>query len=290
VKRLLPIVLLAILGCSREELRPPAAAALPVERAIAQIVDLVVPEGRPKVSIREIDADALTAADFRTELEAFSADTLTLWMPGRSRWLLIGWNGTNRVSLARAMEAVAVDAENTAALPDVFASYCGTREEILPAFEAKLEGRLLPEWFVSREIPALAWLSVEGVDADILKRVLADIRSAQVVRRLVLEGNIAAQAATDRKGEEAAEEKWARAMARNPRDPMLLERLQRLERNAKGFLAAGKVVQAMKCYETIVIVNPKDAAAVHNFGVCLKRIGKIDLAQKVLKRAEELAK
>ena len=46
----------------------------------------------------------------------------------------------------------------------------------------------------------------------------------------------------------------------------------------------------MKCYETMLLVNPNDAAAVHNFGVCLKKIGKADLAEKVLDRARKLQK
>ena len=46
----------------------------------------------------------------------------------------------------------------------------------------------------------------------------------------------------------------------------------------------------MKCYETIILVNPKDAVAIHNFGLCLRKIGKSELAEKVLERARELAK
>ena len=70
---------------------------------------------------------------------------------------------------------------------------------------------------------------------------------------------------------------------------MLLERIENLNRNAKGFLAVGKVLQAMKCYETIVLIRPNDAVAVHNFGMCLKKIGKLDLAEKVLAKAKKLA-
>ena len=79
-------------------------------------------------------------------------------------------------------------------------------------------------------------------------------------------------------------------MLRNPRDPMLLDRLDRLNRNANGFLEVGKVLQAMKCYETMILINPKDAAAVRNFGLCLRKIGRDEVAEKVLERARELAK
>ena len=95
--------------------------------------------------------------------------------------------------------------------------------------------------------------------------------------------------AVDKKGEEKATDTWARAALRNPRDPMLLERIEVLNRNAKGFLNLGKPVMAMKCYETLVLIRPDDPVAIHNFGMCLKRIGKLDLAEKVLERADKLA-
>jgi tetratricopeptide (TPR) repeat protein len=69
----------------------------------------------------------------------------------------------------------------------------------------------------------------------------------------------------------------------------LLERLDRLDRNAKGFMAVRKVLLAMKCYETMALIRPDDPVALHNFGMCLKKIGKLDLAEKVLERAKKLA-
>jgi Flp pilus assembly protein TadD len=45
---------------------------------------------------------------------------------------------------------------------------------------------------------------------------------------------------------------------------------------------------AMKCYETMLNIRPGDAAAAYNFGMCLKKIGKLDLAERVLGRAREL--
>ena len=97
------------------------------------------------------------------------------------------------------------------------------------------------------------------------------------------------QVANDRKSEEAAIEKWSRAAKRNPHDLLILERLDRLERNARGFLEVGKVLQAMKCYETMVLIKPT-ATSVNNFGMCLKKIGKLDMAEQVLKRAREMAR
>ena len=153
-----------------------------------------------------------------------------------------------------------------------------------------LKESVRPANFLTSKVGAVDWISAEGMDADLARTVLAEIRSMQVVRRQVVEGSLLAEVATDKTGEERATELWARSFLRNPTDLFLLERIDRLERNAKGFLEVGKILQAMKCYETIVLICPNDASAVHNFGMCLKKIGKLDLAEQVLKRAETLAK
>ena len=77
-------------------------------------------------------------------------------------------------------------------------------------------------------------------------------------------------------------------MLRNPRDPMLLDRLDRLSRNAGALLSVGNVAAAAKCYETMVVIHPTDASAVLNYGMCLRRLGKKEMSNQVLKRAGEL--
>ena len=47
-------------------------------------------------------------------------------------------------------------------------------------------------------------------------------------------------------------------------------------------------MQAMKCFETIILIQPKHASAIHNFGLCLKKLGRTDLADQLLERAETL--
>ena len=230
----------------------------------------------------------MSAADFRRELEAFAGEDVHVWMPGEKDWLLIGNLSTNPVPLAKAMEDFAADPKCTMSVAEVFASYAGTREDILPAFKRKLEGEVVPEWFITEKIPEIKWLDTSDVDEDILKQTLSEIRSAQVMRRELLRGNMLAAKAMDKKGEEAATEVWAKVALRSPDDPMLLGRIERLNNNAKGFLEVGKVLQAMKCYETVVLIRPNDAVAIHNFGMCLKKIGKLDLAEKVLAKAKKL--
>lgn len=280
----------AVVGCSKEPTRQVEKRELsaPVREAVYRIGKLErasVSEHSAKV----VDVSGMSAADFRRELEAFAGKDVHVWMPGEKNWLLIGNLSTNPVPLAKAMDAFAADTNCTMSVAEVFASYAGTREDILPAFKRKLKGEVVPEWFVTKDIPEIKWLDTSGVDEDILKTTLSGIRSAQVMRRELLRGNMLAAKATDKKSEEAATEVWAKVAIRSPNDPMLLERIERLNNNAKGFLSVGKVLQAMKCYETVVLIRPNDAAAVHNFGMCLMKIGKRDMAEKVLKRAEKLA-
>ena len=238
---------------------------------------------------RVFDARGKSAADFRRALEILPGRSRHVWMPGADRWFLVGHLTTNAVPLAKAMDDFAALESARYSPTELFASYVGTVEEVLPAFSTDLKGELLPEWFVSKDIPYLGWLDVRGIDPDIRGRLMGEIRSMQVVRRELLKGNMVARTATDRKGEQSACEIWARCALRNPNDPMLLERLERLDRNARGFLSVGKLLQAMKCFETIVLIQPKNAAAVHNFGMCLKKLGKTEMAEQVLKRAEVLS-
>ena len=238
---------------------------------------------------RVFDARGKTAADFRRALKDLPGHSRHVWMPGADRWFIVGHLTTNGVPLAKAMEDFAAMESARYSLAELFASYVGTAEEVMPAFSSGLKGELLPEWFVAKEIPEVDWLDVSGIDPDIRGRVHGEIRSMQLVRRELLKGNMAAREAKDRKGEQAACEIWARCALRNPNDSMLLERIERLDRNARGFLAVGKLLQAMKCFETIILIQPRNAAAVHNFGMCLKKIGKTEMADQVLHRAEMLS-
>ena len=278
-------------GCSKEERPEPEKTELsePVKEAIYRICKLERASASEH-SAKVIDVRGMSAVDFRKVLQTFPGKDVHVWMPGERDWLLIGNQGTNAVPFVKAMEEFAADTNCTMSVAEVFASYAGTREDILPAFERKLEGEVVPEWFVTKEVPEIKWLDLADIDEDIRTATLSEIRSMQVVRRLLLEGNMLAAKAKDKKGEEAAIDCWARAALRNPSDPMLRERIENLKRNAKGFLALNKVLQALKCYETIVLITPNDAAAVYNFGACLMKIGKRDMAEEVMKRGKELLK
>ena len=243
-----------------------------------------------------MDMRGVTSARFRSMVRSFDLESVHLWMPGESQWLLVGRRVPRKVRLSAMLDVFAregtfydLEKARCGTLPELFASYAGTREDILPAFVALTQSdEVRPANFLSRKVAPVDWISTEGMDEDIARDVLSEMRSVQVVRRQVVEGALVAATARDKKDEERATDIWARSFLRNPRDLFLLERMDRLERNAQGFLAVGKVLQAMKCYETLVLISPNDASAVRNFGLCLKRIGKADLADKVLARAKAL--
>ena len=301
MRRIAAFLLCAALaaGCSKEEKRtielPEKTTPEPVLAAVHAIFRLdesingAKDRGGDSWTYQVLHVDGMSAREFKTKLEEFPCRRVHVWMPGEKVWVLTGTSWACKISLAKVMDTFAADTNITMSVAEVFASYAGTREDILPAFKRKLKGEVVPEWFVTEKIPEIDWLDVSGIDEDILKQTLSDIRSAQVMRREFLRGNMLAAKATDKKGEEAATEVWAKVAIRSPNDPMLLERIDNLNRNAKGFLEVGKVLQAMKCYETVVLIRPNDPVAIHNFGACLMKIGKRDMAEKVLAKAKKLS-
>lgn len=242
-----------------------------------------------------MDVRGVTFEQFRHRLEAFLPEQVHLWMPGDGHWLLVGRSNPRQVKLSAMLDVFTREGAFddfakaiSATVPEMFASYVGTREDVVPVFQFNdAKAAVCPECFVTKDIPTLDWVSDVGLDADIAQHLRAEIRSMQVVRRLVLEGKLLSQKATDKKSEAPAIEKWNTAALRNPHDLMLHERLDRLDRNARGFLSLGKILQAMKCYETMILIKPT-AASVHNFGKCLEKIGKRELAEQAFKRAREL--
>lgn len=244
------------------------------------------------IAVWLMDVSALRMGEFEEMIEAFDSAEAHLWMIGEKTWALVGRKSPKQIKLSAIMEAFTRESAvedivkaKLDHLSSLFASYVGVKEDVLPAFgESDKKALVRCEYFLPREIPKISWIAGD-VDEDILKTTMDEIRSMQVIRRLIVEGAMEAT-----KGDEdAAIEKLSRAALRNPNDPMLLERLDRLDRNASGFLAVQKVLMAMKCYETIITIQPKDVRAITNFAMCLKTIGKTDLAEEVLKRAKELS-
>ena len=246
------------------------------------------------VLVWRLDVKDMPAEDFRKCVESFPCPEAHFWMQSADEWTIVGRRAQAKLPMDAMMDVFTRDgafemlAEAKAtALSDVFASYVGKVSDISDAFgEGDLTATVRPEFFITKDVPALDWVEQGEVDEDIYRETLAEMRSMQVVRRLVIQGDLTAE-----KGEaDEATEIWARAFMRNPRDPMLLDRLDRLYRNAGALLRVGNVAAAAKCFETMVVVNPTDSSAVMNYGMCLRRLGEKEMANQVFERARKLMK
>ena len=245
-----------------------------------------------------MDVEGVSAAEFKRRLSGFILPQAHLWMPGETRWMLVGRKLPRSVKLSAMLDFYSRESvfddfafAHCSSLQEIFANYIGELESVMPAFErGDLSAEVKPEFFLERNVAPIGWIARDDVDKDIASEVIAKIREMQKVRREVVEGNIASAQARDKEGEERATGIWSKAAQRNANDMFLLERLDRLDRNAKGFMAVKKVLMAMKCYETMALIRPNDPVALHNFGMCLKKIGKLDLAEQILNRAKELQK
>lgn len=237
-----------------------------------------------------VDARELPAPRLWETLSAFPTADFRFWMPGESDWLVVGRGGKGGVKLSAMMELFIREegVEDLAvarcdSLPALFASYVGTKADVMPAFNGAV-GNVRADNFVTRETPSLDWLVADGVDADIAKTALSEIRSTQIVRRMVLAGNLYAARGDEKK----AAETWARAARENPGDSLLVERLERLSVNAEVFFQLGKAAMAARCYETMAQIRPDDPVPVRKYGECLVKLGRKDVAARAFARADEL--
>lgn len=242
-----------------------------------------------------IDVRKTTAAELKGMLGSFPAGEWRLWMPGENDWLVTGrsWPGPARLDEMMDRFAAEDDAMDDLAaagcgtLAQLFANYAGSRADVEPAFGCgEISAQVRPQFFISREIPDDGWIDRSSVDGDIAEGVMREMRSMQVVRRVVVEGNMLA---LDGKIDEAMD-RWHSAMLRNPGDTMLMDRLYLLAVNARAFENVGNLPGAAKCYETMAAVRPNDVAALGKFAACMRKLGKDDIADAVEGRVKELSK
>lgn len=241
-----------------------------------------------------IDVRNLKAGEFKSLIERFPCADFHLWMPGESDWLLTGRKTSRRLKLGAMLDMFSREGafEDLAkaecdTLADLFASYVGRREDVMPAFDGDLKAQVRPEHFISRTPPPLDWIVPGDIDEDIYKSVTGEMRSRQNVRRSIVEGNMLAM--ENGKIDEAIA-KWADAMLVNPHDTMLLDRLYRLAVNAVAFERVGNLKGAAKCYETMVSIRPRDAAAMMKYAACMRSLGQKEIAEIAEKRAKEMMK
>lgn len=259
----------------------PKPEACPV---VSNVIDTIVRVFAPDGDYIRLDVRKLTCAEFEQRLKDVSP-AATLWTPGEGDWLVVGAKNGGSNTLEKVTDSF-VAAETAFSLPEVFANCVGTIGEIRPAFEVvDPDDGVVPELFVAKEIPSFAWLKDGEVDTEIAAKTRQEMRSMQVVRRLVLEGNMLSR----QQKEDEAISKWSAAFRRASNDTLLLERMHHLLRNAEVFYKVGKYGMACKCYETLLRIKPDDYVAAMNLAECLKRTGQRKLYEAVLKKAESLA-
>ena len=190
---------------------------------------------------------------------------------------------------------------------DVFTCYTGRDVEIEPGLkEVSVAERQTVSWKDARQslgelsekdatfvrasvltpyyIPAMPWFQQGEAEAAVFARMTNGITIVQAARREFLAGfdDIGKGVSTN------AIARWTAASSVSPRDPLLRGLVDVVDLKGRQFLRAGNVKGALGCFEKLILICPNDAAIVHNYGVCLKKGGQMEMAAQVFARAVEL--
>lgn len=260
-----------------------------------------------------IDARAMNVARFKAHLEGFKSrhGGYLLWCFGRFAYCL---TPPTKVEYGKVMERFADEkaferfaASRIYSPAALFACYVGDDAAIAPAFSEypaygamrggitslrmffrpTPTGALSPvnvTRFTPFDVTFPAWVSCGDADAAVFMDFEERYGVVQEARREALigfdyaDGGVATNAISC----------WAKAARANPSDPLLVELVDALDFEARSYLAIGNVNGALRCYEHRIEIFPRDVAAIHNFGVCLKKAGHPELAAGVFARAVEL--
>ena len=130
-------------------------------------------------------------------------------------------------------------------------------------------------------IPPANWFKRGTTVPDVWSAMTNQIAAAQGVRREILMGYDEAE----RGATTNAIERWSAAAKVNPRDPLLGNQADELDLEGRRSLRLHRVGAALQYYENRLLIRPGDVAAVHNFGICLKKAGHWDVAARVFTKA-----
>lgn len=266
------------------------------------------------VAALHIDARLMSKARFRRILADFRATFIHyhLWCTGRYDYVLTSGRGVLADELADLFDKpaafevfVSADAVSPA---EVFACYVGTDFEVDPVFfDVPAQGRAGCVWTAPRlafappptnhlasvkpgavttySIPSMKWLKRGLMDKEVFRSLTNGMFKAQSARREAIVGFDHA----DRGDETNAVDRWAMAAKINPRDPLLRSLADSLDLEARRFLRIGNIGAAIRCCENRLLIRPEDSAALHNFGVCLKKSGHYDVAASIFAKAVTIA-
>ena len=190
---------------------------------------------------------------------------------------------------------------------DLFACYMGTDEEIEPGLlDVPALSHGVAAWKAPRlafaqpptnhlaevraagltpyYVPPMDWFLRGTAESAVWSSLTNQLLVVQSARREILLGFDEA----DRGASTNAIDRWATAAKVNPRDPLLGNLADSLDLEARRFLRLGNINGALRCYENRLLIRPKDVAAVHNFGVCLKKAGHWGVAARVFTKAVKM--
>ena len=263
--------------------------------------------------VMAIDARVMTVARFKAHLEAFKRrqGSYRLWCFGRFDYCL---TPSVKVDFGNVLARFADEklfarfaAARLYSPAALFACYMGDAAEIDPAFaevpaygglrdfftaprvlfRPVLDGALAPvdaARFTPFDVKFPKWIERGSADAAMFLDFEDRYETAQEARREALLGFGYAEKGMPTNAIAC----WAKAAKASPRDPLLMELADALDKEARSHLAIGNVNGALHCYEHRIEVFPTDVAAIHNFGVCLKKAGHPGMAARVFARAVEL--
>lgn len=265
---------------------------------------------RDGVAALHLDARLLSRSRLKRILADFRAvfKHYRLWCTGRHDYVLT--SGGNVLAdevlelFSNDKTSAAFVAADAIAPGEMFACYMGTDFDIEPGLLTIPEfGHARVTWSAPQlafapyptnhlaevrvatltpyDVPFPSWFVRGTVDKGIYSALTNGVMKAQVARREILRGIDAA----DRGASTNAVEHWASAAAINSRDPLLRGLADSMDIEGRRFLRIGNVNAAIRCYENRLLIRPQDVAAVHNFGVCLKKSGHLDMAASVFAKA-----
>ena len=275
--------------------------------------DLAKGLSKEGVAALRLDARLLSRARLKGVLDDFRAafGHYRLWCTGRSDFVLVAGGNVlldEVLELFENPKAYPVFAAVGALSPvEVMACYMGTDAEIEPGLaDLPSFGHARATWsaprlaFLPEEtnhlaavraaaltpfyVPETKWLLRGTVERGVYDAVTNRIHNVQAARRELLRGFDEAASGLSTN----ALERWSGAAKINPRDPILRGLADALDLEGRRYLRIGNAGGALRCYENRLQVRPDDVAAVHNFGVCLKKAGRHDMAARVFAKAVEM--
>lgn len=244
-----------------------------------------------------LDVREMTAGRLKEVISTFASPDPHFWMIGEKDWLVTGhktdWKLKmsallNFFSQSERLITVTAEESGCGSVQELFANYVGTRDDVMPAFRARggdLGVPARPEFFLTKEIPDLAWIVPDDdVDTEMLGEIAFEIRRTQETRRKVVEGCILA---AERKTGEAVG-KWSEAYRENPHDTMMLDRLYQLVVNARAFSNFGRTADAAQCYDIYLGVRPSDLRVADEYANLLGALGRAEESARVAEYANSV--